>query len=470
MKFKKIFIICYITFFIFLLTSCDLLGTKNTELKTNNKSSLVSSKNNSSSEIKTTKLNRFKEDYDFKYFNNDNKVSTEIINDGVTLVKNEIHKTNGNLVVIYAVEVDLNKVDIVAGTNNNESTTFNYTKATPYSMATTFENQTNRKVFASINADFFGSTTVNAFVKDGFIIKNAHTTSGVYDYLDDRSDLPASAPMLFGVKDETAQVAPIRSYSGDITSSDVKRTVATSKLSYRFHLLDTTINSSASLNFTTDSITLEEGYVYAIIDLSNGVDNLKVISVDVLDSKTTLKSLDNNTGYLYAYSTNSSEFNFVNNLKENDIISFEVKSATNTWNGYKTILGCRQALIIDSSIPLTVALENTNGAKNSEVPRSAVGIKEDGTVVIFSVESLYYGSKGKENDSHGLSLVELAEFMQYYNIVDGANFDGGGSTQLIVREDNTFNRVVVRSSDTGSNVASETRKVMNSLLVVEKEK
>ena len=79
---------------------------------------------------------------------------------------------------------------------------------------------------------------------------------------------------------------------------------------------------------------------------------------------------------------------------------------------------------------------------------------------------MYYGGKDKEGDTHGMNLPELAEFAYYYGCTQAANFDGGGSTQLVVRgEKEETGRVVVRSSDTASTELTSTRPVMNGILV-----
>ena len=59
--------------------------------------------------------------------------------------------------------------------------------------------------------------------------------------------------------------------------------------------------------------------------------------------------------------------------------------------------------------------------------------------------------------------------MRYYGVYSGANFDGGGSTQLITRnfETNEF-EVTVRSSDFGTYVLDNSRGVINSILVTKK--
>lgn len=293
--------------------------------------------------------------------------------------------------IIYTIEVDLKKADIKAGMHNDDAAAVNgssgWKKSAPYTQAKAWAKKTGGHVYASINADFFGEFgVVNAFVKDGVIVKTGHTDNLVYDYQNTKADVPASAPMLFGIKGETAQIAPIIEYQGDVTTPAVKQTLIQAKLSYD--------------------------------------DDNKVVSPDGL------------------------------------------------WNGYTTILGCRQALIIDGEIADTVAKENTNGAQRTDIPRSAVGIKPDGTVVVFAVEAMrYYNRSTKDSDPYGLSLPELAEFMRFYGIEDGANFDGGGSTHLVVHGADEENpHTMVRSADFSatSTRVEATRPVMNSLLVTTK--
>jgi hypothetical protein len=60
-------------------------------------------------------------------------------------------------------------------------------------------------------------------------------------------------------------------------------------------------------------------------------------------------------------------------------------------------------------------------------PRSAVGFNRDSTTLyIVTVD-------GRQQASVGMTLVELAEFMKKEGVWDALNFDGGGSTTLIVK-------------------------------------
>ncbi len=397
------------------------------------------------------------------------------ISDGLVMVKNTLTKSNGTAVVVYTLEVDLKKVTIAAGTKDNTTELSKMQTALPSSQATAYESATGKTVYAYLNADFFGSQPVNAFVKDGIVVKNMHNDNGSYDYLNLSADVPASAPMLFGINGEKAQVAPVISYTGDVTSAEVKKALVQAKLTQKIALE----NSENAYDVTTESDSIQNGIVlntsktartckagdYALkVSVANGLKRMRVMQTIECSVDTRFTS-EGNYAYLFVgkKSSAATEFSDI----DRKYLSCKVSSPDGKWNGYTTILGCRQSLVENSAVAKTVSVENTNGAQSSDVPRSAVGVKKDGTVVIFAVESLYYGKKAKTGDTHGMNLPELADFMTYYGIVDGANFDGGGSTQLTVNK-GTQKTVVVRSSDTGSFELDSSRKVMNTVLVVEK--
>ena len=87
-------------------------------------------------------------------------------------------------------------------------------------------------------------------------------------------------------------------------------------------------------------------------------------------------------------------------------------------------------------------------------------------MIIVSIEDLEYGKKAEVNT--GVNLTELADLMRYYGAYNAANFDGGGSTQLLVNQNNVMT-VKVRSSDYGEAYFVEnSRLVMNTIMVVSK--
>lgn len=417
-------------------------------------------------------------DYEPLYFTVDRRdITSETLGDGVVHKSVPIRLTDNRLSIVHVVEADLTKADIYAGTKDNAVMSYSYVKATPYEMASAWESQTGGTVYASVNADFFGEYCVNAFVKDGYIIKNSHNNNANYDYTNSTSDVPASAPMLFGIKGDTAQIAPIVSYEGDITSASVKKKVIKSQLTYDLHIGGSTVEISANVNPTVSNATflaMNKGTllkgIALKVDTSCGVTEMTVLEKVEVAELTTFTPAVNEYGYIYVGANNGS-FSALQSLKTGDKISLTVSSEDNSWNGYDTILGCRQALVIDGAVAETVALENTNGAQTTNIPRSAVGIKNSSTVCLFAVESMRYGGKGNEDDPYGLSLPQLADFICWYGCKQAANFDGGGSTQLILNGGAYASpAVVVRSSDTGSTELNATRKVMNALLVTSKVK
>ncbi|NMA94352.1 MAG: phosphodiester glycosidase family protein, partial [Clostridiales bacterium] len=62
--------------------------------------------------------------------------------------------------------------------------------------------------------------------------------------------------------------------------------------------------------------------------------------------------------------------------------------------------------------------------KSSRAPRTAAGIKEDGSFVLYTVDGR------QKNYSMGFSMAELAERMLDLGCVQAVNLDGGASTQL----------------------------------------
>lgn len=68
-------------------------------------------------------------------------------------------------------------------------------------------------------------------------------------------------------------------------------------------------------------------------------------------------------------------------------------------------------------------------------PRTAVGIKKDGSILLLVVD-------GRNNSSAGLTLSELATYMLRLGAKEAVNFDGGGSSVMAVN-----GRVVNKPSD-----------------------
>lgn len=429
----------------------------------------------SSSSVKPTS-ERFKKNFKFKYFTDEGREKGTKVTDGLIHYEHTMSKTNGDKTVFHTLEIDLSKVNIVAGSKDNESVdhTFPNKLEVPHKMATAYTKDTGKQVFASINADFFNpdpavGKAVNAFVKDGFIIKDGHNDNNSYDYTKDYDDVPASWPMLFGIKDNEAIVAPIFADNGkDPLVPENKKEYVKTTLSYTVYNGASSFKIGGKNKFTAFETKVNANDLVYVVDISKGAKEIKVID-NYSAKKGTLPACEKGQAYFVFSIQDSAASKFANKITKQSTLSLEISNGVDdTWTGADTILGCRHNLIKDNEIAPTLEKEYSNGAANPIVPKSAVGVREDGIVVVFAVEGLKYGKKGTADDPVGVSLPELAEFMSYSNILNGANFDGGGSVQLIVKDAKDGDKVCVRSSDTGSYELDSTRKVANALLVTER--
>ena len=87
------------------------------------------------------------------------------------------------------------------------------------------------------------------------------------------------------------------------------------------------------------------------------------------------------------------------------------------------VLSFGPALVRDGAI--RVSESDEVGRAMASNPRTAIGVI-DGLHYVFIV------CDGRTDDSAGLSLYELAEFMQSLGVTTGYNLDGGGSSTMVV--------------------------------------
>ena len=108
---------------------------------------------------------------------------------------------------------------------------------------------------------------------------------------------------------------------------------------------------------------------------------------------------------------------------EGDELLLEVTCGDPRFAGITEACGCGDILIRDGAI----TDETTWNSLGSENPRTALGILEDGSVLLYTVDG------GQPGRSAGLSLRETAEELLSLGCVTAVNLDGGGSTAMVVR-------------------------------------
>ncbi len=101
-----------------------------------------------------------------------------------------------------------------------------------------------------------------------------------------------------------------------------------------------------------------------------------------------------------------------------DEISAEELLAQGAWN----VLSFGPALVENGE--LTVSVNDEVGRAMASNPRTAIGVIDD-------LHYLFVVSDGRTSESEGLSLYELAEFLQSLGAKTAYNLDGGGSSSMV---------------------------------------
>jgi len=117
-------------------------------------------------------------------------------------------------------------------------------------------------------------------------------------------------------------------------------------------------------------------------------------------------------------------------INESDISAGELLE-----NGAYNVLSFGPGLIIDGEIAVSEN-EEVDKAKTSN-PRTAIGI-------IDELHYVFITADGRTDESEGLSLYELAEFMMNLGCTQAYNLDGGGSSTMV------FYDTVINNPSSGS--------------------
>lgn len=109
------------------------------------------------------------------------------------------------------------------------------------------------------------------------------------------------------------------------------------------------------------------------------------------------------------------------------------------WNPYYA-MAAGPLLVKDGKVMIDVTMENGTCVRNYEnvwtdifgatvsPDRTAVGYTEDGKIILFICD-------GRIKSSQGATILETAQLMKGLGCVGACNFDGGGSTAMLVKGD-----------------------------------
>ncbi|EIJ80478.1 hypothetical protein PB1_08962 [Bacillus methanolicus PB1] len=137
---------------------------------------------------------------------------------------------------------------------------------------------------------------------------------------------------------------------------------------------------------------------------------------------------------------------YLKTLKAGDRIDITLTYNKPEWDQVEQAIGGRYHLVKNGQA------QNFNIA--GAHPRTAIGIKQDGSVFVVVVD-------GRQSHSVGVTLSELAKVMKDFGAVEAMTFDGGGSSTMVVRQPGDWETSVVNKPSDGKE-----RPVSNALLVI----
>lgn len=194
------------------------------------------------------------------------------------------------------------------------------------------------------------------------------------------------------------------------------------------NVLIDTVNEAALMDHTlnlytdeyTDSIRLKnDDQAYLVEGMSGEISEIGSITA-------TCKVLSNDE-----IAVEEEQMILVSKGNKNDAISeacgegsIDIETRFNEpWNNIKHAVGGNLILVESGEIP---PLED-NSFNETVAPRTAAGIKSDGTMFFVVVDGRMPGY------SEGVDIFELADIMKEMGAVDAINLDGGGSSTMISR-------------------------------------
>ena len=132
----------------------------------------------------------------------------------------------------------------------------------------------------------------------------------------------------------------------------------------------------------------------------------------------------------YVISAHGEAQNFFVNAQVGDAITIEQKilSSDADFSEIPNVIGAGPRLVKDGRVYVTAAEEKfPNDISKGRAPRSAVGVTIYGDYIFAVVD-------GRQAHSRGCTLEEWANILVKFGAYNAINLDGGGSTELIVKD------------------------------------
>ena len=273
------------------------------------------------------------------------------------------------------------------------------------STTTDYVEANGKEVIAAINGDYFDSSTgipIGLVVRDGVFI-SSNIGYWAVGFQEDGS----------AVMGKPVTIMTLSGYSGSVNINCFNKI----RSSQAVCLLDTNFSKETRIKTAGINVVLKRPNDAPVTANCSMV--LEVVSVSPVAVSTPIASDEMvltlaDTGLISKLPSFQEGEQVLMTFSTTDAISGSDWDDVAYAVGGKSLIA-NGSLLLDSSVPA--------GSR----ARSAIGIKEDGTVVLFEID------KGSSTVSVGLTPDELAAQMQELGCVEAMSLDGGGSSVIEIQ-------------------------------------
>lgn len=285
------------------------------------------------------------------------------------------------------------------------------------------------RVIAGINGDFyeisgFATGVPNGLFMDEGVILNSSISS-----------------FTFGLKEDGSSIYGVPKLTKTITING-KTTNLTSINRYR----NTNELVLYTGNYNTSTKSTNEGDEVVLDILEGEVKSGQTLKLKVTEIRSNQGDTPLTDGKV-VLSANGTSRSVLQGLSIGDSVTASF-ALSDEWNDVQVAIGGQGPLVKDGVVQQGVGPSGIH-------PRTAIGTKADGSIVLFEVDGRSPGF------SEGVETEELGQMMKDLGIVNAMNLDGGGSSTFVARMPGTTGVLMMNQGSDGYE-----RKTGNGLLLV----
>lgn len=276
-------------------------------------------------------------------------------------------------------------------------------------------------ILGAVNSDFFSTSTG---IPLGIVVENGIYKSSPEGYSSICFDDNGNAT----INDHTAVQIKLTNEGGGTTADGISNEGKNLTLT---HLNKKRINGAGMYLYSSyfssvSTRTSTDGWAVKMKILSGELSTCGNMTLQVEELYEGAEPMKIGEGYLVLTADTSSGLDWqFRKFAVGDVVSLETSCYDNAaLASCKWASGGGDVILKNGAITNTASWDQALSGKN---PRTAVGIKADGSVVYFALDGR------KSWHSNGISMYQLAAELQSMGCVSGINLDGGGSTAIAMK-------------------------------------